>query len=145
MKTVLYKAGDDKSHMELGKMLRELKPGEYVVTVKQNRQIRSLSANKYYHAIINIIAIHTGHTHDQIHDICKHKFNGDVVHLPKGGMVIVAKTTSDLDTKEFASYINRVVQWAQEEFDIIIPSPADIDTKMWMDIQNNYERVFSGY
>ena len=144
MKVLLYQAGDPESHKKLGNELRLLDKAEYVITIKKNRAIRSLSQNKYYHAILKIIAIDTGHTHEQLHEICKKKFNGEAINFPKGGMEIIGKSTSDLDTGEFTAYINRVKQWCIDEFEIVIPEPKDVDYKKWMDIENEYEKSFQG-
>lgn len=144
MRVLLYQAGDAESHRKLGKELSLLDSGEYVVTIKKNRAIRSLSQNKYYHAILKIIAIDTGHDHEMLHEICKKKFNGETISFPKGGMEIVGKSTSNLDTAEFTAYINRVKQWAIDEFDMVIPEAKDVDYKKWIDIENEYERSFTG-
>lgn len=138
-KFVTYTAGDPQSHAELGKQLRDLKPGEYIVEIKKNRAIRSLSANKYYHAILNIIAIETGHTHEELHEALKLKFNCKVIFFPKGGSMAVGNSTANLDSAEFAGYINRVTQWALNEFNITIPQKQDIDYKRWMEIENAHE------
>ncbi len=145
MRMIIYKAGDGEDHRKVGSLLRELPPGEYLITIKKNRPVRSLNANKYYHMIINMIGIETGHTHEQLHDICKKKFNYEIVTLPKSGSEIMGMSTSNLDTKEFAAYVNRVKQWAMDEFNIVIPEPKDVDYAKWMEIENNYNRVQSGF
>lgn len=145
MKHIIYNAGDAESHKRLGQQLASLPPGEYVVQIKKNRPIRSMQANKYYHVILNIIAINTGHSHDELHEICKLKFNCHMVDLPKGDSVLIGKTTTDLDSTEFAGYVNRVKQWAQDEWGIIIPEPRDIDYARWMEIENTYNENFSGF
>jgi len=139
MKILLYKAGDEKSHKDLGRKLQELKEGEYVVTIKKNRAIRSLSQNKYYHAILNIIGIETGHTHEELHEALKMKFNSEMIFFPKSGSQVVAKSTSDLDSGQFTAYINRVKNWALNEFSIVIPEAKDIDYQRWIEIENAYE------
>lgn len=144
MKIMLYTSKDAASHKKLGEALRELPEGEYVITVKKNRAIRSLSANRYYHCILNIIGIHTGHTHEELHEAMKMKFNCAVIYFPKGGSQIVGKTTSDLDSAEFSSYIARVKQWALDEFNLVIPEAKDIDYKRWMEIENNYDETVAG-
>lgn len=140
----LYKAKDANSHKELGQKLKELPDGEYVVEIKKNRAIRSLNSNKYYHVILNIIAISTGHTHEELHEAMKIKFNCQVIFFPKGGSQIVGKTTSDLDSGEFSAYVNRVKQWALDEFGIVIPQANDIDYKRWIEIETTYEDSFRG-
>jgi hypothetical protein len=145
MKVFLYTAGDPNSHKELGRKLQELESGkEYIIEVKKNRAIRSLSQNKYYWVILQIIAISTGeYDKDTLHDTCKKKFNGHWVHFPSGDEYL-GKSTSDLDSAEFTAYLNRVKQWALEEFNIIIPEPKDIDYKRWMEIENSYDEHFHG-
>lgn len=139
----IYTAGT--RNEKLNQYIKELPPGDYLVTIKKNRPIRSLSANKYYHCILNILGAHTGHTHEQLHDICKKKFNAEVINLPKSGSEIRGKSTTNLDTKEFAAYVNRVKMWAMDEFGVIIPESKDIDYARWMAIENEYEQVHSGF
>lgn len=143
-KILLYKAGDAQSHKNLGKELQSLKEGEYVVKIIRNRPIRSLSANKYYHAILNIIGIETGHTHEELHDALKLKFNAKVLHFPKGGSQIVGESTSNLDTKEFAAYVNQVKNWALNEFGIVIPEARDLDYQKWIEIETAYQENQQG-
>ena len=143
MKILLYKAGDVESHKELGKKLQALDPGEYCLVIKRNRPIRSLNQNKYYHVILNIIAIETGHTHDELHEICKMKFNEKWVDLP-GGAQMIGRSTSELDSAEFTGYLNRVKQWALDGFNISIPEPRDIDYARWIEIENTYDDNFKG-
>lgn len=146
MRTFIIKSGDESTFKDLGRYLRELKSGkDYCVVVKQNRPVRSLSANGYYHVILSLIGIHTGHTHEQLHDICKKKFNYEVINLPKSGSEIRGKSTSDLDTKEFAAYVNRVKQWALDEFNVIIPESDKIDYSTQVEIGNHYDQVQSGF
>lgn len=146
MKTMLYD-GSDKVHAQAGKMLRELpaKKNGYVLIVKENRPVRSLSANGYYWKVLEIIGIHTGHDREFLHEEMKRKFNSEPVEFPKSGMVLKAKSTKDLDTKEFGAYVNRVKNWAREEWDIIIPEPQDMDYLKLMEIDNQYSHSFSGY
>lgn len=145
MKLFLYKAGDDLSHKQCGKMLRELPKDEYVIAIKKNRPIRSLKQNRYLHFAIKILAIHTGFTHEEIYEIAKFKFNGKMINLPKGGTQVIGQSTKDMDTKEFTIFVNRYCKWCQDEFGISIPQPGDLDLMKRMEIENNYTKVFSGF
>lgn len=155
MRVFFYTPDNPATHKELGRKLAELPktrknsqdmdvPIHYRIEVYEKKAIRSLKANAYYHVILNIIAIDTGHTHEQLHEICKKKFNGDIIHLPKGGMEQVGKTTTNMDTAEFTGYVNRVKQWAQDEFGITIPEPSRLDERTIAEIQNTYEENNSG-
>lgn len=151
MRTFIIKAGDEKTFKDLGNYLRELgnqdktKGKDFCVVVKQNKPIRSLKANGYYHIILTIIGAETGHTHEQLHDICKKKFNYEVINLPKSGSEIRGRSTKDLLTDEFAAYVNRVKQWAQDEFGIQIPERESIDYSTQVEIGNRYDKVHSGW
>lgn len=146
MKTLLYD-GSPKDHAQVGRTLQELpkRANGYVVVIKENRPVRSLSANGYYWKVLEIIGIHTGHDREFLHEEMKRKFNSVPVEFPKSGIVLKAKSTKDLDTKEFGAFVNRVKQWARDEWNIIVPEPQDMDYIKLMDIQNDYNRAFSGY
>lgn len=145
MRVFFYNSKDETSIRKLGKDLRDMPEANYRVEVYKKHAVRSLKANAYYHVILNIIGISTGHTHEQLHEICKKKFNGDIIHLPKGGMEQVGKSTKNLDTAEFTGYVNRVKQWAQDEFGIIIPDAKQLDERRIAEIQNTYDENNSGY
>jgi hypothetical protein len=144
MKILLYQAGDPNSHKEIGRKLQELKPGNYTIEIKKSRAVRSLSANRYYHAILNIIGIETGHTHEELHEALKLKFNSEVIFFPKGGSQMIGKSTAILDSAEFSGYVNRVRQWALDEFNIVIPESNGISQQQWMEIQNAYDENQQG-
>lgn len=144
MKTVILKTDDEDSKRKLYNVLKELKPGSYVVEIKKNRNVRSLSANRYYHAILNIACMELDITHENMHEAMKYKFNSTVVFFPKGGSQCIGNTTSDLDTKEFTAFVNRVKQYLQDDLGIIIPEAKDIDYGRWIEIQNSYDDNFPG-
>lgn len=140
-----YTSHSPESDNKLYKTLTELKAGSYIIEIKRNRPIRSLTANKYYWAILTIIATDTGEwDREQLHEVCKRKFNGKPVSLPKGGIEMVGNSTSNLDSQEFAAYVSRVKQWAQNEWGTVIPEARDITYQLWMEIQNKYETTFQG-
>lgn len=145
MKHILFDTEDEATKEKLLHELRDLPDGKYEVVIKKNRVIRSLKANGYYHVILNIIATETGYDRDQLHEICKRKFNGDVIMFKDGSLEIVGKTTTDLDTAEFAAYVNRVKMWCQDEWNIIIPEQRDVDYIKWMQIENAYNKSQSGF
>ena len=141
---LLYKAKDEQSHKELGAKLRDLPEGEYVIEVKKNRAVRSLKANKYYRFVLNLMAIETGISHDDMHEAMKHKFNSKVIFYPSGGTQCIGESTSSLDVAEFAGYVNRVKQYAQDDLRINIPELKDVDYRRWMEMETLYEENFRG-
>lgn len=137
--------GDPKSVKEFGDKFRELENGNWVFEVKKNRPIRSLSHNRYYWALLTIISTYSGEfDRDTLHEVCKNKFNGKMINLPKGGSERVGQSTSNMDKSEFSAYINRVKAFAHNEFGLIIPEREDMTTELWLSIENNYEENFKG-
>ncbi len=151
MRTFVIQAGDEKTFKDLGKYLRELGANaktvgkNYCVVVKQNRPVRSLSANAFYWVVCQIYATHTGHTVKEIDYIFKMDRHWEEVQL-KSGAKRVPKETHNLDTKEYSSVINNLLQWGREEFpEVIIPRQEDMTYQQWMGVQYEYEKANSGY
>jgi len=147
LKKHIYHPGNAEEHQRIGQYLRSLPPNEngYIIEVTRNNPFRSISQNKYYWAILQIISISTGEfDKDKLHRICARKFNSTIENLPKGESIVVTNSTADLDTAQFTAYVNRVKMWAREEFDIIIPEPKDMTHKLWMEIEDSYNDHFRG-
>ena len=87
------------------------------VDIQPESTKRSLQQNKRYWAVLNQIsdqACIEGRQYSSgcWHEAAKRRFIG-CIDLPGGGMV--AMSTTDLTTKEFAEYCTRVEAWAQTE------------------------------
>lgn len=136
----------EKSKLDFYKILKELKPGEYIYEIKKLRAIRSIKQNSFYWAVIQLYAIHTGHTAKEIEFMFKMARWHEEVEYPSGKRVTIPKDTHDLDTAEFSVVVNNLLQWGSEEFPaVIVPRREDLTYAQWMEIGNQYERTFSGY
>lgn len=146
MKVLLFKRSDkDGNGQEILRQLKELKDGEYVISVKKKKHIRSIDQNSYYFAILKIASIHTGdHDVDRLHEICKKKFNGELAHFPKSPVERIGRSTAKLDTGEFSAYVSRVKMWLRDEYDLIIPEKKDTTYQVWAEIEDKYEKTFVG-
>lgn len=103
------------------------KPWE--ITVKPWRKKRTLSQNALYHKwlgeVVAMVAEHTGHDHDDIHDFCKRKFlKPRVVEI--NGEVHERYTTTDLETPEMSAYMDKVYGWATSELGLLLPLPEEL-------------------
>lgn len=151
MKNVIYDAKDETtraaSHKAVGKILQELPAGEYAIKIVKNRHIRSLGKNAEYHAIWHIYAIHTGHYIDELKKEFYDKIGFYELHTDARGKTTKRyKSSADLDEVQMQALINQQAQWGREEFpEVIVPRPQDRDYKLWMDIQNEYNKTFSGW
>lgn len=144
----LYKARDKDSHQAFGKKLWETyESGEFVITVKKNKPIRSLGANNYFHMILSIYATYTGHYLDEIKGEFKYDIGYyDIITDKLGKQFKRLKSTSKADTTEMASLTNQLEQWGRNKFpECIIPRKEDATYIQWLEVQNQYERTFSGF
>lgn len=143
----LYKAKDAESHKEIGRKLQELPDGQYVVKITRNKPIRSLAANGFFHMVCQIYATHTGHYLDEIKDEFKNDIGFYTMHTDKLGKQIKRlKQSSSLDETEMASLINQLLQWGRDKFpEVIIPRKEDATYLQWIQVENDYNRTFSGY
>lgn len=143
---VHYQAGDEKSHADLGRKLKTLKPGEYVIEIKRNHAIRSISQNKYYFGVcLKIISTETGMTPEELHDLFKFKFNAKMIQFKNGWTEVVPGSTKKLDSAKFGVYINKVRQYVLNQFNIVIPDPKDVDRAQWADIQEAFDKVYNQF
>ena len=86
-----------------------------LIEIKPLKNKRTLSQNSYYFGVVlNTIALDTGHTQDELHEVFKKMF------LPKKFIEIAGKeieldgTTTTLSTDEFGQYLDRIIAKAGE-------------------------------
>ena len=103
--------------------LRELETGEYILTIKKRVKPRSNRENSYYwKVIVGILSDHTGFTPDELHDCLKYKFLSE--EDVRTGLV-KTKSTSELSTLEFESYLTQIRTWASTDLHCFIPLPNE--------------------
>lgn len=145
-KLILYDNRTEESKRSLYNKLKELEPAEYVIEIKKNKPVRAIAHNKYYRVVLKYIAVASGeYDEDRLHELMKLKFNYEVVNTPRGGAYIIPGSTSKLSTEEFADFVSKVKMWAKDEYGVIIPERQDVDYLRWMEINNTYNKTFSGY
>jgi hypothetical protein len=92
---------------EFDKAISKLQ-GEYYIELKETG-VRSAQQNNYYWNIVRILADELGYTENEMHSTIKNHFE--------------VESTKTLSTKEFASFIERLVRWSAIELNIVIPDP----------------------
>ncbi len=146
---ILYKAKDPASHKEAGRILwdfPECKEG-YIIKVTKNKPTRSLDQNNYYHMVFAIYATHTGHYIDELKKEFYDKigFYDDFTDK-RGKTTRRYKSSSDLDQTEMSALINQQAQWGIDEFpEVIIPRKEDAKYIQWLQVEDEYNRTFSGW
>ncbi len=106
----------------------QLPEGEYKVFVTDQKNTRSTQQNKFYWGVVlPVLAGHTGYRIDEMHDICKYKFNKGVFTDPETGEVLdIGKSTTALKVDEFITYIDAIKQWSLEALNCLIPDAENL-------------------
>lgn len=92
---------------------------------------RSNNQNRYYWGcVVHTLSDETGFTRDEIHEIIKHKFLTET-HIYKSKKskieeVLISKSTTQLDTKEFEDLMTRIRIWASSRLGVFIAEPNEI-------------------
>ena len=86
----------------------------FTTTLRTNKQ------NKYYWAVcVDLISEHTGFTPEEVHEVLKHKFLSPKERMGEN----IYPNTTQLDTREFNTYIEKIQRWASMELSLVIPDP----------------------
>jgi len=104
----------------------EGKEVEVTITLPKDYPQRSGQQNRYYHGVVlELLSEHLGYTPEEVHEILKQKFLGEV--LSAGGQEFsVGKSTTELDTVQMENFMDRVRIWASIEFSVVIPEPNEV-------------------
>jgi len=109
--------------------LKNLKDGDYVITVKKQKKPRSLNQNSYYRGVIvPLIADWMGDDNDSAHEALKFHF------LRKEGKLPSSRSTTDLSTVEFEDYCSRIRMEASK-WGIYIPAPNEPDLDLYFNLE----------
>jgi hypothetical protein len=81
--------------------------------VTERKHIRNLSQNDMYWAILDGLSDHLGYTKEEIHELMKYKYLKFAKEIA-GQQVIVVPSTADLNTAQFAEFIENVLKFANK-------------------------------
>jgi histone deacetylase complex regulatory component SIN3 len=98
-----------------------------VAEVKERKKQRSLAQNRYLHLILGYFASEFGYDLESVkYDIFKRAVNKDIFERPRtnkrGISVTYVRSSSDLDTGELSTAIERFRNWSAMEAGLYIPS-----------------------
>jgi len=101
--------------------LRGFKPETRLeIVIKKYVSLRTNKQNAYYWSVvIRTISQETGSDPDTVHAELKKMFL-----LIKDGVLPIVGSTKKLSTKDFGVYLDKVILWAAEFLQVIVP-PAD--------------------
>lgn len=123
---------DSKLFLDKGEKFKQYLAGlndkRVQVTVEKIKHKRTNNQNQYYWGVVvKLIAQHTGHDPEQIHELLKMKFSPRWHFLePMVGTPGIPTSTTRLDTLEFVEYTEKCRMWANEFLGLNIPLPGEV-------------------
>lgn len=103
-------------------------PGQVEVTVApfNERDHRSIQQNRYLWGVIyKLISDHTGFTDEETHEIFKTMFLWKYISIADREIKITQSTT-ELDTKSFSEYCEKIREFASADLGLNIPDPESV-------------------
>lgn len=106
--------------------INRLPDKKYTVKIDLKREIRSLPQNKLMWMWLNCISAETGNDKNDLHDYFKDLW------LPVKQVNVLGKwiektaSTTELDSKQFTDYLNKIQQFANTDLGIVLPQPEDL-------------------
>ena len=98
-----------------------------VVTVREQKERRSLNLNSYYWAVIvKLLSEETGYNKDEMHEVLKSMFLRTRYQI-KGVWVDSTKSTTKLSNKEMGEFIEEVKRFASTTLGVYIPDPNEVE------------------
>lgn len=113
----------------LDRAMAQMRKGEVVITIARRHAIRSLEASAYYWSVpVRLVAEHTGHSPDEIHEIFKAMFLPKHLAVTDGngeiqGEFVIGGTTTKLNKPDFYDFVQRCREWAREKLSVETPDP----------------------
>lgn len=114
-------------------LIKALNPARtYSVEVKEYRSSRSNSQNRTYWMWLNALAKDTGHSADDLHEMFKVRVLGTEEKIILGKAITVGRSTTTLNTKDFAEYMT-TIEGIAASIGITLPHPDDYRYAMMLD------------
>jgi hypothetical protein len=97
---------------------------EVIVEMKPNKETRSVKQNKLYWKWLGVLT-ETGNSQGALHQYLAQEYLSPEVEEVQGKPILVIKSTTTLTVKEFADYLARVQEFA-DEIGCILPRPEEL-------------------
>lgn len=104
-----------------------MKPGRVVVKVEQPHTSRSLAQNAYLHALpFPILAEYFGCSVEDVkYDLMGEKWGWKPSSLEPNRMIPVKPSTASMTVEECSEFIDWLIPWALDKFNVSIPYPSE--------------------
>lgn len=99
--------------------------GKYVITVKKKTTPRSVQQNRLYRLWLRTISRDTGNTMKALDKTFKDMFLEHTTEEVFGRTTETTMSTTELNTKTFSEYLDRINEFASTELGMQLPTPDD--------------------
>lgn len=79
-----------------------------IITVEEEKLVRTNNQNNYYWLYLNVIAEETGNLPDLLHRLFKKKFLKPKIEVVLGEELVVEPSTKSLSKTEFGEYLDKI-------------------------------------
>ena len=128
-----------KEGVELSRPLRyvvdKLRTGVYEITIKRKSRQRTTPQNSLLWMWLSCIEDETGTPKKDLYDAYCARFLSRLVEMPSGEQYLTHTTSSNLNTKEFTDFLDRI-QADAAEYGIRLPNPSD---EYFQEFLNEYQ------
>jgi hypothetical protein len=109
----------DKINTYINSLYKRFGNCQVTIEIKKYYSNRSNDQNALYFLWLKLISEHTGYTTEELHASFKSMFLTD-----RGGQLPIVRSTTALNTSQFAQYLENV-RIKAAEMEIILPDPID--------------------
>ena len=108
------------------------------VTIVITKEKRTLDQNRLYWLWLTCIAQNTGNEKEDLHEYFIYKYlNPELVQVFEK-MIYKRLSTTQLDTKQFTGYLNKIQIFANTELAIELPNPEDLKFAEFYEYYKDY-------
>lgn len=108
--------------IKLANSLVRLEGEDVKVVISKKTTQRTLDQNSYYWVLVEILGNELGYFRNEMHDALRQEF----LLIREDGKMPYTKSTTDLDTKGFGEYIDKIKIWASVEHSIVLPDAKTV-------------------
>lgn len=110
-----------KNKKQIEDFINSLDPGKYFIKISEYNEERTISQNKFYWKLIEIIAREIGYEVQEMHEVFKYKFLKKTFEDANGNLVKGFASSADLDKKDFSDYIEKIKRYVEQDLKINLP------------------------
>ena len=110
--------------------IKNLRDGDYVVTVERKKKTRSIEQNRYYWGVVvplvrqGLIDLGYQITFEGTHEYLKANFNViEIINEHSGEIIKTVGSTTEMSTSQMMEYFAQIYRWSAEYLNVIIPEP----------------------